>query len=222
MLNPALNDDSKHWLRREKFKMYTAYEFMREPAQVRNAVGVYVILLRNIADILTSAQLPVGNDLIRWNLLDYQHVYTGLSTAMRSRALLHLCGTVQDSAVRENLLAIQLSSEALWQGREMNLTTCEDKLTDWLVDNTIVGFQVNDEPHITEKNLIERLPSPFNTTHNRGNTLVSALMERRVQFQRHLKETGQVQSSPMAQSASQWLVNEAANHLAGWQSRHLT
>lgn len=220
MLNPALNNDNKHWLRRERFTLYTAEDFLRKPDQVRNAVGVYVILIRHAQDLLLRCRLPVSGNLARWSVLDYQHVYTGLSAAMRSRVILHLCGTARDSAVRENLLALQYSDQILWA--DCYMPTWEDGLTAWLTQNAVVGFQVNDEPHVTEQALIERLPSPFNTIHKERDAFVTAITERREQYRQHLRAAGQVQPRAPASSASQWLVREAENHLFGWQSKHLT
>ena len=221
MLDPILNKDSKHWLRRDRFSLYTAREFLREPSQVRNAVGVYVILLRNAADVFSRAHLPSATSVAQWNLLDYHHVYTGLSTAMRSRATLHICGVTLESAVRESLLALQFSDKAIWEG-DVPLTAWEDQLTDWLAENAVVGFKLTDEPHTTEKALIERLPSPFNTAHNLRSSMTQAIAQRRELYRMHLQEMGYAQHRSRAASASQWLVKEAESHLLGWQSRQIT
>lgn len=200
-----LNDDHKHWLRREKFRIFTAMDFLGDPSRVRNCIGVYAILIRNAGALLSKAGLP-DMGVSRWYLRDHHHVYTGSSTAMRSRALQHLAGAVSDSAVRESLLALQYRGELLWPGNECQLPAWEAQLTAWLSKNAFVAFRPCEwEVYKVERDLIERLPSPFNTEGNRCSALIPPLADLRAQFRQHLKATGQTPTA-LAQSPSEWLL----------------
>ncbi|HEX4160256.1 MAG TPA: hypothetical protein VHY79_17460 [Rhizomicrobium sp.] len=219
-----LNDDAKHWLRRERFKFFTAGSFLGAATQVRNTVGVYVIFLRNISTLLSRAQLPDTHELRKWSLRDCQHVYTGLSVAMRSRAVTHLCGDVRDSGVRQNLLALQFCDSLLWDKDDLNLPVWEGRLSEWLVINALVGFRICEavgEVQKIEAELIQKLPSPFNTEGNRTSSLVASLSQKRESFRQHLITT-QMLHRRRPKRPLQWLLGATANHLAGEQSEHST
>lgn len=221
MHNLDLNDDHKHWLRRERFRIFTATEFLRNPTQVRNCIGVYAILIRNADALLSCAGLPdIG--VSRWYLLDHQHVYTGSSIAMRSRALHHIAGTITDSAVRDSLLALQYRNEVLWTGKECRLSTWESQLTEWLSNNAFVAFRPCEwEVYKVERDLIERLPSPFNTDGNRESRIIAPLAEIRAQFHDHLNTTGQTPQRS-AQSPSEWLMGATTTQVEGLVSKQAT
>jgi hypothetical protein len=219
-----LNDDAKHWLRRERFRFFTASDFLGEAAQVRNTVGVYVIFLRNISTLLSRVGFPETRELTKWSLKDCQHVYTGLSVAMRSRAITHLRGDVRDSGVRQNLLALQFCDSILWDKDDLILPVWENRLSEWLVTNALVGFRVCEavgEVQKIEAELIQRLPSPFNTEGKRTSPLVAILSQKRETFRQHLVTT-QLLPRRQPRRPLQWLLGPTANHLAGEQSKQST
>ena len=105
--NEDLNGDMSSCLRKERFRMMPAMDFLFEPERVRNGLGVYVILLKDADQILKRSCPSDVSEIRRWSLRGYQHVYTGMSAAVRSRLLWHLCGDNWNSSVREALLAMQ-------------------------------------------------------------------------------------------------------------------
>ncbi|HEV2561557.1 MAG TPA: hypothetical protein VGT78_05395 [Rhizomicrobium sp.] len=221
MHDTDLNSNVRNWPRCEKFEIFRASEFLSAPEKIRNTVGVYMILLQGADKMLERVGLPQTDLLTPWSLINHQHVYTGLSVAISSRALLHLRGTVQDSAVRETLLALQFGHEILWDGRDVDLDVWERRLNRWLAANALVAFRVCDDARKAEKDLIGRLPSPFNTDKNRNSPHVPFLAEKRHQFRQHLEATGKVRHRDV-KSPSKWLLDATANHLAGLQSRQST
>src|SRR6185437_2402948 len=221
VLSKDPNDDWRHWLRQDRFKIYSSRELMEGPERVRNAVGAYVILLRDAVGLLERVGLPETKQIACWTLGDHQHVYTGVSAAIRSRVLLHVCGTIHDSAVRETLLSLQFSHQILWPDLDVAISKWEERLTDWLVDNSYVAFRIDDRPSKIESQLIDRLPSPFNTEGNERSPFLPLLDEKRAQFRAFVKATGHKRPAQYL-TPSQRLVGAAETHWAGWQSRHST
>jgi hypothetical protein len=211
MCSRELNSD---WLLREGFTALPAARFLSAPEQVRDTMGVYMVLLRGIVDFLAGSGLPNVDALLPWSVQDYVHCYTGESVAMRSRALLHLCGTVRDSAVREFLLALQVADEAIWPGSDENLIEMEAKLSKWLSMNALVAFRPCGYVQDVEKDLIVRMPSPFNIRGNVTNPLARALKAKRNTLRAHLRETGQLHHrEPRPPSA--WLVGQTMKYFCG-------
>ena len=200
-------------------------DFLANPGQIRNTVGVYVFFLRDLSKLFTRAGVSPGASLSGFSVDGCEHAYTGRSVAMRSRALLHLCGSLQDSAMREGLLALHLSGTALWESdNNAELSVWEEKLTEWLAQNTIVGFRLCErvgEVTKVEQNLIARLPSPFNTEYNRDSPFVVALSGSRAVLRTKLQNAGQLPHRK-AKRPSEWLLGATSRHLAGLPPRHST
>jgi hypothetical protein len=202
------------WLEREGFAVLHAREFTPVPERVRDTMGVYMILISGVDELLSRAGLPLPVDLTNWSVSGHQHIYTGESVGMRSRALLHLCGTARDSVVRETLLALQHHNQGIWPEGIEKLDGLEARLTAWLGDNALVAFRACDYVRDVERDLIARMPSPFNTRDNRKNALAPYLKALRKQFRSHLKATDQIRHRS-AQPRSAWLVDRARDHLLG-------
>ncbi len=220
-----LNDDHRHWLRRERFKLMRATDLLSNPEQVRNTVGVYIFLIAGLDRVLRRAGFPEQEQaLVKWSFGEYRHAYTGRSAAMRSRAIHHLAGEVRDSGVRQNLLALQFCYGVLWEPCELVLDHWETRLTHWILENSIVAFRPCErvgEVALVEAQLIARLPSPFNTEGNRSSPLTEPLAQMRAQFWAHVRASGQLRPrKPLM--ASKWLLESTRTHLPGLPSRHMT
>ena len=182
-------------------------------------MGVYMLFLLDADQILSRAGLSETSVLIPWSVSGHQHVYTGEGVAMRSRALLHLCGTIRDSSVREFLLSLQFAKGVLWSASNETLFAMEDRLTKWLVENSYVAFRSCGYVGDVEKDLIRRMPSPFNTTHNSKSPFLPRLRAERQKLREHLEATEQ-KHHRVTMSPSAWLLR--ANHLAGLASSQST
>lgn len=193
--------------------MLPALDFLFHPELVCNGLGVYAILLKDADSLLNRAGLSNVADISRWSLKGHQHVYTGMSVAVRSRLLWHLCGNVWNSSVREALLSIQFVDCALWGECDFDLKDQEERLTEWLEDRVIVGFRIDDDAAELESSLIGRYPSPFNSKGNRQTDLVLELGKKRVLLRDHLRATGKV-ARPAPMTPSQWLLS-ARSHKEG-------
>jgi hypothetical protein len=202
------------WIEREGFVAISAEHLLERPAEIRDAMGVYMIFLRNVGSIFARSSISRIERISSWSVGDHQHCYTGESVAIRSRAILHLCGSVRDSGVREILLALQHADNAIWPDRDENLNVLEMKLTGWLTENAIVAFRPCSYVRDVERDLISRMPSPLNLRGNTKSLFASALKAKRDNFRAHLKTTGQIpQSEPMTRSER--LAGRTTNHLAG-------
>jgi hypothetical protein len=211
---------TRSWAESSGFRVLSAREFLRAPEQVRDTMGVYMILLSRAGEILSRAGLRDIAGLAAWTVSGHQHVYTGESIGVRSRVLTHLVGTVRDSAVREILLALQFSNAALWSYENENLEDLEAKLTDWLSVNAMVAFRACNYVRDVERDLISRMPSPFNTKDNRKNTLAPHFKALRLGLRSHLQATGQFRHRERRPRAG-WLIGRTRDHLAGEPS-HVT
>lgn len=207
-------------MRKERFALLPALDFLFEPERVRNGLGVYVLLLKNADGLLLRAGLHDVADMRQWSIQGHQHVYTGMSTAVRSRLLWHLCGNIWNSSVREALLSIQFTDTALWEERPFDLDDWEKRLTTWFEDNIIVGYRIADDAAELEASLIGRYPSPFNTAGNRRSSLVAALGKKRELLRGHLAARGKV-ALPANMTPAQWLLSPKS-HREGELQRHVT
>jgi len=207
------------WLKDEGFQGLSAKHLLVNPQAVRDTMGVYMIFLLDADKILSCAGPSETNILIPWSVSGHRHVYTGEGAAMRSRALLHLCGTIRDSSVREFLLSLQFSKNVLWPASSETLFAMERRLTGWLIENSYVAFRACGYVGDVEKDLIRRMPSPFNIAHNSKSPFLPSLKAERQKFRDHLETTRQKHYRvPMPPSA--WLLR--ANHLAGLASSQST
>jgi hypothetical protein len=208
---------SPNWLGDEGFQAISAKHLLAEPHAVCDTMGVYMIFLRGADKILSCAGMLGTNILIPWAVSGHQHVYTGKSSgAMRSRALHHLCGTIRDSSVREFLLSMQFSERVLWASGDDTLVAMERRLTNWLVENAWVAFRACGHVSDVEEELIRRMPSPFNVTHNSKCPFHPSLKAEREKLRSHLRVTHQ-KHHRVSMMPSAWLVR--TNHLGGVPSQ---
>ena len=205
---------SSNWLTREGFSYLPAVQFLKQPEQVRDTMGVYMIFIAGLCDLLARVGLPISGDLATWTIGLHVHAYTGESVAIRSRVLLHLRGTVRDSGVRESLLSFQFSHGALWRSDSNRRTRLEERLNQWLAERAMVAFQPCSYIRDVERSLIGRMPSPLNTSSNTDRAMRHALTASRKRFRDHLRATGQYPHR-RNNAPSAWLVEGTANHLAG-------
>ena len=202
------------WLTREGFSALSALHFLKQPEQICDTMGVYMIFIAGLCDLLAGAGISALDDLTNWSIEDYAHAYTGQSAAMRSRVLLHLRGSIRDSGVRETLLSLQFSHGVLWKDDDRALTRLEGRLSRWLSEHAVVAFRACSYVRDVERDLIHRMPSPLNVTDNSNRTMRSAITASRRRFRDHLRAVHQYPQRS-ARVPSAWLVENAMNHLAG-------
>ena len=91
--------------------------------------------------------------------------------SLRSRIRTHLTGNAAGSTLRKTLgclladqLAIQL--RRVGSGERMTFVMGEQTLSQWMEDNALVSWVVDDQPWLSEEKLIESLDLPLNLAQN--------------------------------------------------------
>lgn len=218
-----MSGDADMWLAKEGLAALHVKDLIRTTEAVPNQMGVYMVFLPDVDKLLSRAGFDRTDVVAQWSVYGHQHAYTGEGIGIRSRALLHIFGTICDSTLRESLLSLQFTTGVLWDGEPHgHLLAMEQKLTRWMVDNAWLAFRSCSYCKDVEADLISRMPSPFNLTHNSKSPFRSSLKKHREKFRDHLRNTGQrynkVPMPPLAwlkradHLVSRWL---RANHLAG-------
>jgi hypothetical protein len=193
------------WLHEEGFNLVAARDLVSAPEQVRNRMGVYLILIKDVVALFNRAELSYSDSVSQWSVDGYQQVYVGEGVSVRSRAMFHLQGDLGNSAVREFLLALQFIKGAVWGASNTERREeAEARLDEWLLHNTAIAFQHCAFAGDVERDLIRRLPSPFNVRHNERTPLLSSLIDARDGYRRHLKVTDQ-RPPRLLKQPSAWL-----------------
>lgn len=193
------------WLQEEGFKLIAARDLLDAPQRVKNRMGVYLVFIKGADEMFRRAGLPDAGGHSHESVGGYDHLYVGEGVSVRSRAMYHLQGDVTNSAVREFLLSLQFAKGVIWSA---TATECrqaaEARLDKWLLENAAIAFKHCPFAQDVERDLIRQLTSPFNVRHNTRTPLLSALIDIRDSYRRHLTTTGQ-HPARLYKSPSAWL-----------------
>ncbi len=163
------------------FQFVPAAQFAQDWSVVRDLPGVYVLLLRDGAITLPDDAV---NDLPLWRRGGFVHVYTGESYGLRGRVREHLTGSLERSSLRESLLALRWSIGPAFGGIEVgpDRSSAEDKLTEWLLANALVGHKQSAHIRDYERDVLNFVASPLNTRRDQPTEFARKLREARALF----------------------------------------
>jgi hypothetical protein len=178
-------------LRPHGFDFETAEDFLNAPSIVRNAPGVYGLLLTGGKERLRQVIPNNTTSCEGWSWEKYDLMYLGESLGLRSRLFHHLAGCIRSSDFRYNLLALQFEHKIIWPVQESSLAVLENRLDDWLIQNCLIAFQCCRFQGDREIALIKQLESPLNIKGNLNGAYNVALRQARKRFREHLNSTGQ-------------------------------
>jgi len=201
-------------LLKEGFAILSAREFLNDPYVVRDAPGVYIILLQGAADIFTLACFDAMEISATWRVRGHDHIYTGESVGVRSRLLHHLLGTIRLSNFRHSLLALEFVYKALWGSDEADLSKLEQRFSEWIIPRALLAYKICPLIGEVEANIIKRSSSPLNIKGRARSPATLRLKRARAALTDHVRSTGQL-GKAISKPRSAWLLDSVKYQRAG-------
>jgi hypothetical protein len=162
----------------------SAAEFAIDPTKVPNGPGVYALMFRNGAQLLSASGFGSDQMARVWRHEDHHHLYTGESYGLRGRLHEHLGGSVRSSNFRETLLALQWCEGALPGGPSVTEdgAATEARLTEWLASEVMIGFKTCGYVRDVEAALLAQTASPLNIMRRTANAYAIGLKAKRARL----------------------------------------
>lgn len=174
-------------------RYYSRSEVLRRPCPVPRSPGVYGWWFRHTPGVIDTARCEKRDD-------DLTLLYTGISPSrpptngkspstqsLFHRIRYHYTGNAEGSTLRKTL-GILLTEELGIQLRRVGSGTRrtfgpagEAKLSQWMAENALVSWIVDDEPWVLEENLIATLDVPLNLQGNAHNLFYPTLKSLRAE-----------------------------------------
>jgi transposase-like protein len=173
---------AKSW--QEGFTFMSVDAFAANFSSVPDGPGVYAVFIRGGAAMLERTGYVEDPALPLWRRTDADHVYTGETYGIRSRLAQHLNGDIRVSNLRETLLALQSSDEALLgrasldRGRDAS----EESLTRWLRTHAVIGYRSCGYVRDVEAAILSATASPLNVSRQNPTAYTATLLDLRRRF----------------------------------------
>lgn len=168
---------------REGFTFISINDFLDDPKQVPDGPGVYALFMTRPQELLPQAFLGASASQT-WQVEHYTHMYTGESYGLRSRILQHVGGTIQDSNLRETLLALLYANGSLTLDMEpaQQQQQAEQELNAMLKEQCLLGFKSCGYCRDVERNILNAVDSPLNVARSNPSMTTQMLKAVRAQF----------------------------------------
>ena len=173
---------SKTW--RDGFTFLAADQFMKNPSQVPDHGGVYVVFVRGGQTMLNATGYSDDPQRPVWRHGEADHVYTGETYGLRTRLHSHLAGDILTSNLRETLMALQWGTSALVGGPQIegDRGQAEHDLTEWIKANVLIGYRSCSYVKDVETAILTTTASPFNLNRSDRSDYTDTLQDLRRRF----------------------------------------
>jgi hypothetical protein len=173
------------------FQFHRASDLAPGLDELPNRPGVYVVLLRGGDRILESTRYFVYHDRLPYQREDFWHLYTGCGAEWGRRIRHHLTGNTVNSNLRFTLAALEHQARAIYRSGigPWDSPLAPERLTSWLLQNTLVGVVECADPFTLEKAILEAEPSPLNIDQRRWDGFAQYLLEIRARARSHIERT---------------------------------
>ena len=148
------------------FTFVSARAYLEDKTLLPARPGVYVLLFSeaDASRILARSGYFPDPSLPAWRYDGFQHLYTGEAYFLRQRLEEHLAKDSSRSPLRETLLALHWSTDALHGGPVISddRHATDAALNAWMLDRVLIGFKVCGYGREVERNMLKRAASPLN------------------------------------------------------------
>lgn len=144
------------------FEFVSADDVMNDPKRIPLGPGVYALFLRNGERLLSLAGYFPDPQLPFWNHGDWRNLYIGESYGLRGRILDHLTSGLDDSPLRESIIATHWFAASGDLGDLKNRQLTEEALTERLRRDVVIGYKECGYHKTVEHEMLKRTAAPFN------------------------------------------------------------
>ncbi len=164
------------------FQFHRARDLATYLPDLPRRYGIYLVLIRGGDRLLELAGYFDYHDRLPYRRHGYWHLYTGAGYEWGRRVRHHLSSTGHKSNLRYTLEALELVCRAIsrsgvspWTGEG------DDRLTRWLIQNSLIGACECGDPKTLEKAILESTASPLNIDQRKWDPFGRRLIEIRAQ-----------------------------------------
>jgi hypothetical protein len=189
-------------------KLWSREEILNKPSPIPPENGIYAWYFKTTPNIgIFEKYFSIEQDNKVLLLKDshkfqnYQLLYIGISPKdnksnnnIKNRLRGHMNGNSYGSTLRLSLgclLADELNITLQKHGSSLHFGKGEDKLSQWISENTVVTFQLCNEPWSVEDEAINKLMLPLNLKDNSS----SCFKEPLEKIRKHAKSTARLKTS---------------------------
>jgi hypothetical protein len=162
--------------------LYASQKVVSDAAVGADVRGVYGVFFKRTERVLERCGYLDFDQRMPVEAHEGQLLYVGASLdPLRRRVLAHLSGSSQGSSLRMTLGALfaeDLGLDPISDGRRnyYHFGSGEGRLTEWIVENSSVGFYASDDPYGIERQILTDVAVPLNIEYRKRHPFSRYLM----------------------------------------------